>query len=301
MAEVNEDSDLVVGNHSNIPKQDLMSGRWGQCKPWVGIILLGILSGLLAPLYGRGESLAPKQVRILTYNVFFQNTNWMSVVEILNSSNADVVALQETTPESEVVLRKELASSYPHIEFRHAPSSGGLALLTRLETRNSEYIVVTNRSARGIMLAEFKSRDGRWMKVANIHLPTPRVGQMKTVGSALEVFQRAGAAQEREIQRLWNFLQVTNSAREAVIICGDFNSFSFGPAQAFLKEKGFKDSFAEVTPDADTHPTWFWRERGGAHRYRIDYIFHSGALKTVSSRIETRGSSDHFPVESVVE
>lgn len=61
-----------------------------------------------------------------------------------------------------------------------------------------------------------------------------------------------------------------------------------------LAELGLTDSFAKVTENADSQPTWRWPVGNGHIQFRIDYVFHSRHFETVDSRIVPTTGSDHF-------
>ncbi len=73
----------------------------------------------------------PHPFTIATYNILYRNRDLPKLVTTLRETAADVVALQETNPESEKFLREKLAREYPHMAFRagqHGSDGLGSAL-----------------------------------------------------------------------------------------------------------------------------------------------------------------------------
>ena len=69
-----------------------------------------------------------------SYNVECGKHRDRSIIEAVGAGNADIVCLQETTPEYESVLRPRYSARYPYQLYRHnAPHTGaaGLAVLSR--------------------------------------------------------------------------------------------------------------------------------------------------------------------------
>jgi endonuclease/exonuclease/phosphatase (EEP) superfamily protein YafD len=77
---------------------------------------------------------------VMTYNVNYGIAGDASTLSAIRSEQADLVVLQETTPEWEASLREELSSDYPHMAFRHAPGAGGVAALSKSVFQERELI-----------------------------------------------------------------------------------------------------------------------------------------------------------------
>src|SRR6266480_4414441 len=82
-------------------------------------------------------------LRILTYNVNFGGVAMHQATAAIAEADADIVCLQETTPSWENVLRRDLSTIYPHMEFRHSGGAGGQAFLSKLELQEIAYVTET--------------------------------------------------------------------------------------------------------------------------------------------------------------
>src|SRR5262245_58964916 len=80
--------------------------------------------------------------RVLTYNVNWGMPGADLAAEIIRNSDAEIVCLQETTPQWEAYLRATLSLEYPHMDFRESRGrmGGGLAFLSKLPETEVEYI-----------------------------------------------------------------------------------------------------------------------------------------------------------------
>ncbi|MCX5659786.1 MAG: endonuclease/exonuclease/phosphatase family protein, partial [Planctomycetota bacterium] len=69
---------------------------------------------------------------VLTYNINRDARDAAPVLAMLRAADADVVVLEESTPDWERQLRPALADRYGVILFRHYDRGGGLAFFSRL-------------------------------------------------------------------------------------------------------------------------------------------------------------------------
>ena len=79
-------------------------------------------------------------VKIMTYNINYGLEGDEDTIEAIRSGCADIVLLQETTDGWEEALREEFKQDYPHMIFRHCCGAGGLAILSRYELEEKDYI-----------------------------------------------------------------------------------------------------------------------------------------------------------------
>ncbi len=229
---------------------------------------------------------------VATYNIFYRNLNLPRLAATLRESHADLVALQETNAESEKFLRRELAKEYPHMLFHGGKGSDGFGFMSQTPLRQIKFIDPLP-TWRGAWIVEAKL-GGTNMQVVSVHLATPRFSNTDSLAGILAAFQQAEKTHATEIARISGELSPSTPA----IVLGDFNSFSFFCAPTSLVERGFVDSFASVTANADQQGTIFYRSGENEWRFRIDYIFHTKELRTITSRILKSDASDHFPVVS---
>ena len=235
----------------------------------------------------------PLEFTVAAFNMNWGNVDLADTVRVVRDSRADVVCMQETNPESERAIRKALAREYPYMRFtKKVRYSSGFAILSKKPLSDVRFLKPKSGFF-GTLLADVEL-GGRKVRVASVHLEpiVPRDGE-GAVG-ILGLFLKTEGLHLKEIERI-----VKELPRDApAIVAGDLNSASFGSAPRFLKERGFVDSFAAVTPKPDAHTTWHWDYAGADWRFRIDYVFGSAGMRTVESRVIEAPSSDHKLVVS---
>lgn len=255
------------------------------------IILLTLVTWATAS--ARGQT-----VRIATFNVNWGNRYGDDVLDAIETSNADVVCLQETTPQSEQFLREQLSDIYPSF---HAAGYQGKYLAERfvfaskLAPRDLQF-QPPKAGLFGFYAATF-SVGGKEVRVINAHLSpfiVRRNAGMLDVMAAISTTEEKHAAETAAIAK-------TIDPEIPTITVGDFNSLSTFHAPKRLVALGFTDSFAAIHPDADAHATWRWPTRPVPLSLRIDYIFHSKHFKTIDSEIIRCRGSDHALLVSELE
>jgi endonuclease/exonuclease/phosphatase family metal-dependent hydrolase len=226
--------------------------------------------------------------KALTYNVNWGAPQPELAVEIIRRSQADIVCLQETTPQWERMLRRELVREYPHAEFRSSRTrmGGGLAFLSRFPAREVAYVPSQTGWFDGWIM-EFKTAMGP-VQVLNVHLRPP----ISDNGSWVSGYLSTGDERLREMERFHG----TRKQDMPMLVVGDFNDREDGPVVRWLENKGMVNSLPEF--DKST-PTWKWHYSGITLSRRMDHIVYSPELHCCSAKVIREGASDHFPVEAV--
>jgi len=237
----------------------------------------------------------PVAVTVATYNINYGNPDLPAVTRSIRKAKADVVFLQETNRASERYLRGRLGGVYPHTIFHHAARAGGFGVLSKWPMRKPRYLPRVH-GLFGAWIGEIELADG-WVQVANVHLmPLIPGGRAEGAAALTKRFIETEAVRGKEI--VWLHGELTKGT--PTIIAGDFNSPSAMSAPAYLTRHGFTDSFAAVTDQPDTQPTWHWLYNGVHYRFRLDYIFHTARFETRASRIFQGGGSDHYLLVSTL-
>ena len=237
-------------------------------------------------------------LRVATYNLNFANRSSDAVLDAIAEADADILCLQETTPNSERFLRRKLAADYP--EFYAAGHKG--------KHFAERFVIASKRKLRDVVFEPpgegpfgfhhaIFDHEGTDIRIINVHLLPFVVPKNATLADAMKVVSATETVHATEIAEI---LKVVDGTKPA-IVAGDFNSLSTFVAPAALTGSGFIDGYAAVHEKADTHPTWQWPTRPIPLRLRIDYIFHSKHFRTIDSAIIRREGSDHSLVVTTFE
>lgn len=252
----------------------------GAClkRGWIvaSALLLALINGLtFVPLYLAGSgavALGESQFRVLELNVFGgKNLQRAKAIQLINSSNADLVGISEVTAPWVLWLQKEL-KQYPYQVYE--PRFGGVALLSKFPLKNSsvEYFSEIKRPR---ITANAQIR-GRNVRVVFAHPVIP--------------LYRKGSRDE-ELVVLSNEVK---SSGTAAILFGDLNvtpwSYNFNK---LLSNGGLIDSERGF----GFQPTWcaFWSPF--SQLFPIDHCLVTNDFHVSDRQILENIGSDHLPLQ----
>ncbi len=260
---------------------------------WVGTFLPGHAAG---PAVLNRES----TITVMTFNIEAGNRDLDDLEDAILSSGAQLVALQELNEDVGVALAERLKATHPYADLAPCPPCGDWGSLGVLSAYPLEPVAgdLGGPSARNPQLTLLHHPKGDIL-VVNVHnFSTPRFPQIwpEEITRAI-VSREAVAAALAELAR--------NSATP-VLAVGDFNTTERSGAYRTITQVledswralgfGFGSTFhggaPEGSPSRLSLPNWL---------LRIDYIFHSRDLTTVSVKVAPwRHASDHRPVTAVI-
>jgi vancomycin resistance protein VanJ len=261
----------------------LLTRRWK-----VAIMLLAALA-MLGGLYGstlfpEGATLVLRgvEVDVLTYNVQRRNNDYASIERILREQDADIVALQEVTPQLIEYLDQNLTDLYP---YQVVPGRRRMEhiqmILSRwaIDASNGQYEVM-----RGVVDLE---DTGVELVVYSVQLTNP-------LSDDGEGFDDSSRAQQAEMIRT-----LAAEEEEPVIILGDFNM-----TDATDEYRNFTAIYTDVYRRTTrgfgaTFPNWEYRNPTVdflPSLIRLDYAFASRDIDTMAARVIYDGFSDHYPL-----
>ncbi|MEO8333946.1 MAG: glycoside hydrolase family 3 N-terminal domain-containing protein [bacterium] len=261
---------------------------------WIAVgalALAGCVSGRTAP------APAARAVRVLVYNIHAGKDapgvdNLLRVAELVRSTNADLVLLQEVdkgTKRSGIVDQTAVLSQMSGLNgaFGSALDYGGgkygVAILSRWPILEDTLFHLSvdppqersggSHEPRGALRAIVQSPFGR-LAVINTHLDATGVDRWR----------------RQEADSIVSLVAQTRRNEGLVIAGGDFNSTPESAVQVAIRKAGLRDS---------------WTECNGGQGFtfpddtpvkRIDYLFLTGEIRCASALVINTRVSDHRPV-----
>ena len=271
----------------------LLRRRWRLAASLAAAIVTFVV-GYGGSFMPRGDA-APSAtgLRFMTYNLHAETLQLEPMLALIRESKADLVALQELSPEMAQAIEASLATDYPYRALH--PSSEnpiwGQGVLSRHPIQADEYWRIALGHQRVVL-----DLQGAPLTLSNTHPVHPfrlREG---------ELFNSDGHRQEVNV-----VLSRVENDRGAIIIAGDFNMSDQSSTYLRIRQR-FNDAYREsgwglgftfpdfsyanaMTVDAPLL-SMFIRPMA-----RIDYVFHSAELAARSARVlADSGGSDHRPV-----
>ncbi len=257
------------------------------CVPAVLFVLL--YGDQFLPKPAAVSSVGDETFSVMSYNVTKGEPGVDNILGIIERENADIVALQEVSPQVAGAL-SSLAPVYGYMAlFPTADGYAGCALLSRFPMVSDEAFPLVE----GAHLYQRAMLDlhGEKVHLLNVHLQPPRFatwrgGSRVTIPTVYDT-----TIQDQERGQL---LEELEALEGAVVVAGDFNmtdrSAGYGELAGRLgdsyRETGW--GFGHTFPDeaAKSIPVPF-------PLLRIDYIFHTPDVKARWSYVGDRGGPTH--------
>lgn len=256
-------------------------------RPFFLALLVGLLCGCRTTRTAHQP--AGPHIHVLTYNVNWGEPRPDLAAEIIRRSGADIVCLQETTPQWEQYLRQVLRKDYPFAEFRNSRTrmGGGLGFLAKVPAQEVVYVPSQTGWFDGWIM-KFQTEIGP-VQIIGVHLRPP----VSDNGSWVSGYFTTSGDRRTEMKRFFG-------AREQQIptlVMGDFNDGENSPVVRWLETQGMINAL----PEFDHYtPTWEWQTSLITLKRRMDHILYTPDLDCSAARVLPAGASDHFPVEAIL-
>lgn len=241
------------------------------------------------PLEPRDPDPGAAHFTVQTFNVEFLHSGDEATIEAVGHANADIVCLQEVTPDWELVLRDRYGEQYPSMLFRSKGGTGGLAALSHY-TMEDRGILPSPDGSHPAWHLLVDSPMGM-IEVLNVHLRSAFAGQSGVKAAA--AFLSIGGDHSKEIQHYYS--DVTRSYPTLAV--GDFNEEPGGDAVKYLESQGFQDILSLYHPG---QPTWRYPPSWQLEQC-LDHILFDSSFEPLNAWVEQRGNSDHLPVVAHLE
>ncbi len=214
------------------------------------------------------------ELRVVTANAWFAATEHAALLDWLRRSDADVIALQEVTPEWEAAL-EPLTRQYPYRKVIARTDPYGIALLSRWPLVGAIEEADLAGDGKPSLVATLE-RSGRRTQLIVMHTRWPVLP----------------ALQPLRDQALQHAAQLAAANPDATILLGDLNITPFAPAFArLLDESRLRDALA----DELWRPTWlagFW-----PLALPIDHVLVPRGSCVIAHEIGPYVGSDHRPLQ----
>lgn len=238
---------------------------------------------------------APR-LRLLTYNLHAESLLVNEMANIIRDANADIVALQEMSPNASAFFDKQLADIYPYRALYPAPDGTpyhGRGLLSRYPINESKAWPVEYPIPVRLMRAVV-DMNGTPITIYNFHAPP----SYPIYGQGFDIHPRG--------QQIKDILAMIVQEQGAVLFMGDFNTNDTDVNYPRIVAR-MQDTYREVGWGMGmTGPDWSHPQSQEGLPFipihqRMDYIFHNRFFLPVEAHVwATSGGSDHRPIFAVL-
>ncbi|GAB4524793.1 MAG: hypothetical protein Fur0018_08660 [Anaerolineales bacterium] len=271
----------------------LLAWKTGRRELWGGAALGAVI---FLSLWGidfipKSPARAASSLHIVTYNVLGLQGHTMPAIDVIHTLNADLVCLQEVTPNMAQALTQNL-SEYPYQYLSPQETVFGMGILSKMPLKPVEH----NLGDGWIGIQVFQGTfDKRPFLLVNFHLPAYTLRSMAALTYNFQVRNALAA-------RLVHF---TTEQTWPLVECGDANATPLSTAYRILQQGGLRDSWREAGWGfGNTFPGSLEAASSRPHlgRFpllprwsaRIDYVLYTPEFRAVQAQVAPfDGVSDH--------
>lgn len=240
-------------------------------------------------IFGHGDrhlySVPPQfHLKVISFNLLFQGGDHQVTLKTLQANKADVLMVQEVSPQWELQLRKSL-HKFPHQYYYSDHGTHGFAVLSRYPLANIDYIY---NNARRPIAQCFVIRAEQELFACNVHLASPAYLLRQ---ESLNIGEYMKTHQKRTLQwgRLSHYIG-EHAAQRPVILAGDFNTLPIELLYHTITRK-FTDAWDRNISYGATFPNR--PDIVPQPILRIDYVFMRHA-QPLNAEILSQSGSDHL-------
>lgn len=263
---------LLLLSFGMLPLVLVARHRWRIAYTFSFMVLFGVLFGeLYIPRASSDHE--SSQFRVMSYNVAMYRMPPAWMLEALQDSEADIIALTELGVDQQTMIESELAEEYPYQVLNGVNSVTGSGLLSRFPIVASEWV---STQANSPYLKATLEIEGQAIEVLVAHPPAPSLGRNLTQYGDNPVLAEDLALALRLLD-----------TQKPTLLLGDFNITDQSPYYDRIIAAGFSDAFrAKGFGLGATFPSQL-------PLVRIDYIFVSPHFAPLSAAVGADHGSDH--------
>lgn len=216
---------------------------------------------------------------VMTHNAGNGLATSQELVEVLRSSGADIIGLQEINSTQVRAINQNLSDVYPY-RILFGNGIPGKGLLSKFPI--VEYQQLNLYPDRPDLRASIQLLDGK-INVIVAHPPPPRI-------HSNGIYMNTAT-----ISQIETLLDLATTG-EPVVMLGDFNMTSRSTQHEMLRSKGLVDAFQAAGQGLGFTLPMRYKNVPLLPMARVDYIWHSNHLTSIDSWIGSHTGSDHLPV-----
>jgi vancomycin resistance protein VanJ len=253
------------------------------------LVCVLLLLGQLALQQYRKYSLPPatgqQQLRLMSYNVLFSNKQPQGVLNLIDSLQPDVLAMQEFTPQWQRLFEQQLGSQYPYRQLRVANHPFGSAVYSKFPLNDQKLLPLQGNYT--FCHQTNISLNSKVLHLYNTHLSSP--AKVLKADNPIVAFSRNYRVREKQLRQIE---QLAKEDTGPQLLLGDLNTMPMEPLHRQLEHKWTDlygiagEGFGFTWPNINKAPPFV----------RLDYMYGRGAIEVKSIEVIKAGTSDHLPL-----
>ncbi|TAK36195.1 MAG: hypothetical protein EPO21_03420 [Chloroflexota bacterium] len=252
------------------------------------LLFVFLYGGLFLPRHS-SPTAGQDTFTVMTHNVGAGSPNAPSVAQIVDETNADIVAIQELTDETAQALIARLGDQYRYRALLPRADYSGVGVFSRFPIESEESFTVGHLAQHLVLNIR-----GQRVHVFNFHPMAPDIQWI--TGHSLPPYMIRGFDTEWQTKQMAFIQKKVEEAEGPIVMVGDFNTTDQSRQYGQLTHN-LTDVYREVGWGfGHTFPAAGYFPRLPFSVLRIDYIFHSRELTGREARVAGPTGSDHLPV-----
>ncbi len=249
------------------------------------LIFVTIFAPYVVPQLATGD--VPADLRVMSYNVLFSNTDYDAVANVIRAQQPDIVALQEVQPPMMLQLLKRLRDLYPYSSLGDEYPWGTTAIFSRHPLRGTR--ILNLEADRSAIVTQAQIGETK-VTVIVAHLLAYN-WWMAPARDIPNLMRQRTAQQNRQAEIL---LEAVAKHEGVVILACDCNSKVISSSYQLLH--------AEMTHTWRENPWPIGRSKPAGVGFNldlgeVDHLFYRGPLRSVGTyAVRDAGGSDHAPI-----
>ncbi len=283
------------------------------------VLIFSILLSLILPVFldffsfGTEKSLQTgTEFKVMSYNVrMFNRWKWIKdarlgtkIINLINSEAPDILCVQEFYSREDTLNYQDsiikLGLNNYLISYKYDKKYTGNAIFSKFPILNEGLINIGTSNKKCIFADIVSPADT--IRIYSLHLASMHLSysdydlidgkdsdKIKQKSNIFSLWLKVADAYAARSEEISIILKHIETSPYPVIVCGDFNDQPVSFAYNQFSER-FTDSFHRSFSGIGRTYTRF------SPTFRIDYIFHSKSLESVSYKRIEKTYSDHFPI-----
>ena len=264
------------------------------CALLIAIIFLTDIGFAIYSNFNTKSSGADKEIKVMTYNLFFKNNRPNQSIAIIKNANPDVIFVQELTPKWTSEIDKTIGGTYKYKLIKPLRGTHGIGIYSKYKINNQEFL--NNSSNKPYAQIVDLTIEDKTIQLINTHLASPAIA-VENKDKFFSLFASNYQLRKKQIKELNNLASSEGKKYDCQLLVGDLNTLYSEPIFKRLKFRWTNSS----------NGLFRWMEFNFPNSSRIkpfvtlDYIMGKGKMKFLETKVIKGGSSDHLAIMSKIE
>lgn len=226
------------------------------------------------------------EVSLMTYNIFFKNSNPQSSLTKIEEVEPDILVIQELTTAWKTELENSIGHRYRYKKIRVLEGTHGIGIYSKFPIAGYQLLGSTSRPYAQVLELNIHNKK---VQLFNVHLASPAIA-VEHPENFITLFKSNYELRRQQLESIDSIASQTQSKFNAQILVGDLNTTRYEPIYRNLTLEWV--DFYSVTGTGFGFN--FPNSKKMEPLLTLDYIFGRGDIGVTEMKIIDGGSSDHL-------